>query len=115
MDRTNMLAAALALFSLSGCVSVGPDFTRPDPSLPSVSFFGEPEPAVTDASLAATKGDLPPTDPTWWAAFHDPILTSLAERSAAANLDVAAATLRLIESRVSTRRHRLGGASNGQW
>lgn len=99
MDRNSMLAAALALFSLSGCVSVGPDFTRPDPSLPSVSFFGEPEPAVTDASLAATKGDLPPTDPRWWAAFHDPILTSLAERSAAANLDVAAATLRLIESR----------------
>ncbi len=91
----------LALLPLAGCVSVGPDFAAPDPFLPSISFIGKPGPlAVANrAPEASAKGDTLPVDPAWWAAFRDPILTSLAGRVAAANLDVNSATLKLAESR----------------
>ncbi|MGH6869103.1 MAG: efflux transporter outer membrane subunit, partial [Methylocella sp.] len=89
------------MFPFAGCVSVGPDFEAPDPLLPSVSFFGKPGPSAiaNPAPAASAKGDTSPVDPTWWAAFRDPILTSLAGRVAAANLDVNSATLKLAESR----------------
>ena len=90
----------LTLLPLAGCVSVGPDFEPPDPLLPSVSFFGKPGPLGPNHTRAASaKGDASPVDPAWWAAFRDPILTSLAGRVAAANLDVNTATLKLAESR----------------
>lgn len=94
-EKSSMLVAAVALLSISGCVSVGPDFEPPDPMLPSVSFFGKPEPAA----LAPARGDFPPPDPKWWTSFHDPTLTSLAERVTTANLDVRTATVRLAQSR----------------
>ncbi|MGA9728066.1 MAG: efflux transporter outer membrane subunit [Methylocella sp.] len=98
--KNDTLAAMLALLALAGCVSVGPDFEAPDPLLPSISFFGKPEPLVPNhAPVASAKGDASPVDPKWWAAFRDPILTSLAGRVAAANLDVNSATLKLAESR----------------
>ncbi len=90
----------LALPPLAGCVSVGPDFEAPDPLLPSVSFSSKPGPLVPSrAPEASTKSDASPVDPAWWTAFRDPILTSLARRVAAANLDVNSATLKLAESR----------------
>lgn len=77
---------------LVGCM-VGPDFVPPNPQLPATSFMG-------DSGVAAADGNLPPpTDPTWWAVFRDPILTGLASRIAAANLDVRTATVRLAQSR----------------
>ncbi|MGH6812875.1 MAG: efflux transporter outer membrane subunit [Methylocella sp.] len=100
-EKNGTLAAMLAPLALAGCVSVGPDFEAPDPLLPSISFFGKPEPSAVanHAPAASAKGDVSPVDPTWWAAFRDPILTSLAARVATANLDVNSATLKLAESR----------------
>jgi NodT family efflux transporter outer membrane factor (OMF) lipoprotein len=98
--KIRMLAAVLTLLPPAGCVSVGPDFEPPDPLLPSVSFFGKSGPLVPNrAPAASAKGDVSPVDPAWWTAFRDPILTSLAGRVAAANLDVNSATLKLAESR----------------
>ncbi|MGQ0446134.1 MAG: efflux transporter outer membrane subunit [Beijerinckiaceae bacterium] len=93
------MAATLVLLPLAGCVSVGPDFEAPDPLLPSVSFSGKPGPLGPNHVPASVNGDDSPVDPTWWAAFRDPVLTSLAGRVAAANLDVKSATLKLAESR----------------
>jgi NodT family efflux transporter outer membrane factor (OMF) lipoprotein len=90
-------AAALTLLALCGCASVGPDFVTPDPMLPAVSFFGKPEPAIAEAKPAPV--DFSGRDSRWWAVFCDPLLTSLAERVASANLDVATQTVRLAESR----------------
>jgi NodT family efflux transporter outer membrane factor (OMF) lipoprotein len=92
-----MFAAALALLALCGCVAAGPDFVPPDPMLPGGSFLGKPEPALDQASLAPN--GFSGADPRWWGVFRDPVLTSLAERAAAANLDLRTATLRLAESR----------------
>jgi NodT family efflux transporter outer membrane factor (OMF) lipoprotein len=95
-------AAALAALLTSGCYSVGPDFTPPDPLLPRASFSGRPQPqgpgekaALADSARPAS----PLTDAAWWRRFRDPALTALAERVAGANLDVQTATVRLEESR----------------
>jgi len=40
-----------------------------------------------------------PVDPNWWTIFNDPQLTALAQRVAAENLDVKAASFRLDQSR----------------
>ncbi|VTZ48093.1 RND transporter [Methylocella tundrae] len=97
-----LAAATLASLLTSGCYSVGPDFTPPDPLLPRASFFGKPvarsqEERAADAATADAARA--PADAAWWKAFHDPTLTSLVNRVADANLDVATATLRLGESR----------------
>ncbi|MGK3879534.1 hypothetical protein ABI055_14910, partial [Enterococcus faecium] len=52
--------------------------------------------------LEAARRSLPavaPVDLTWWRSFGDPTLTRLCERTAAENLDVQTATIRLAESR----------------
>ncbi|CAM5309069.1 Toluene efflux pump outer membrane protein TtgF [Aquamicrobium terrae] len=79
-------AALAATLALAGCM-VGPDFVPPDPQLPEISF-------------AEGERHMPsPTDPQWWSVFRDPVLTGLASRVAASNLDVQTATVRLAESR----------------
>ncbi len=61
------VAAPLLLATLSGCRSVGPDYRRPDVSLPT-SYRHQPTPAATPLA--------PPTD-TWWTIFADPTLDAL--------------------------------------
>jgi outer membrane protein TolC len=88
----NLLAAIGTSGLMVGC-AVGPNFVQPDSNLPEVSFRGDNGKVVADARLPA------PTDPTWWRVFRDPVLTSLEQQVAAANLDVRTATVRLAESR----------------
>ena len=82
----------LVAAALGGC-NVGPDFAPPDPQLPSMSFFGKPEPRSPEPAFA------PSLDAKWWRQFKDPTLSALVERASAANLDVRAATERLWQSR----------------
>ena len=102
-----LCAAALsALFA--GC-AVGPNVVRPTPQAPahwsaraiSAPAAAEPLPAEQSA---------PPPSPSavteqsaqqaaWWAAFNDPMLTSLVERGQSSNLDLRVAVLRIEEAR----------------
>ena len=91
-SKRRLVAVVMAPMLLAGCM-VGPDFVLPDPHLPETSFNGDNGVPVSDARLP------PPTDPTWWAVFHDPVLTGLERQVAEANLDVRTATIRLAESR----------------
>ncbi len=86
-DILRVFVWVFASASLAGC-NAGPDFAPPDPGLPKGSFSSE-----------EARGALSPPSPTWWKAFRDPVLTELAARVAAANLDVKTATIRLAESR----------------
>jgi NodT family efflux transporter outer membrane factor (OMF) lipoprotein len=90
--KRRLIGVVMAPMLLAGCM-VGPDFVLPDPHLPETSFNGDNGVPVSDARLP------PPTDPTWWAVFHDPVLTDLERHVAEANLDVRTATIRLAESR----------------
>ena len=67
-DKSGVLAAALALLALCGCVPVGPDFVPPDSMLPSVSFLGKSEPAIAGVTLAPS--DLSGVDPKWLSLIH---------------------------------------------
>jgi NodT family efflux transporter outer membrane factor (OMF) lipoprotein len=91
-NKRRLIAALAAPILVAGCM-VGPDFVPPDPHLPETSFNGDNGVVVPDARLP------PPTDPTWWAVFRDPVLTDLERHVAEANLDVRTATIRLAESR----------------
>lgn len=88
-SSTRLLLIVMSAMPL-GC-SVGPNFTRPDPHVPPGW-----SPAST-ASGALTTG--PQAVVAWWAAFQEPTLTSLIERSTASNLDLRAAVLRITEAR----------------
>jgi len=97
LSKGRAIPAVLVCGVLCGCAAVGPDFVPPDPMLPATSFFGRPEPAITEPKSAPI--DFSGGDARWWTVFRDAKLTSLAERLASANLDVRSATIRLAESR----------------
>lgn len=79
------LLLAMTLGTLAGC-SVGPDFVRPTPALPSHW-------QAADAPHGAV-------DRQWWQQLGDPQLTALVERAASANLDVRSAAIRVAQSRI---------------
>jgi NodT family efflux transporter outer membrane factor (OMF) lipoprotein len=82
----------LALLA-AGC-TVGPDWQHHAMWAPSSWLPGGAHaPTVASAPVSG------PADPHWWTVFHDPELTSLETRVAAANLTVRLATIRLVESR----------------
>lgn len=92
---------SLAVFALSlllsGC-AVGPDFEKPKALVPS-SWSASPvrsNPAFTQLPSRVVTG---PMDATWWRQFNDPVLTSLEERAAKANLSLRTAAIRLTQSR----------------
>lgn len=81
-----LLAAGALALATSGCILKS---DLPDPALD-----------VPAAYKAAAKGDpearLPPLD--WWRAFRSPELTALMEEAQTVNLDIAAATARIIQA-----------------
>lgn len=81
-------ACALALL-LDGC-AVGPDYHRPQPSLPSVYPEVEQSDGQAPASLAATK--------VWWTLFNDTVLDDLVERAFARSYDLQQAAARIEEA-----------------
>lgn len=83
--------AALLVAGLSTGCAVGPDYVRPDLSLPG-QFRGQAaaaqRPATSGAELA-----------TWWAGFGDPQLTHFVTLALEQNLDLAQASARLTQAR----------------
>ncbi len=80
---------------LAGC-TVGPDWKHPAMWSPSGWFAAHgPETGKPTPSQPVAE----PVDAAWWNILHDPELTSLEQRVAAANLNVRIATIRLAESR----------------
>jgi NodT family efflux transporter outer membrane factor (OMF) lipoprotein len=84
VTRTIALVASLGL---AAC-AVGPDYTRSDRALPP-AWSEAPAAAQVDPALALAD---------WWERFEDPLLTSLVERAARANLDVRVASARVREA-----------------
>jgi NodT family efflux transporter outer membrane factor (OMF) lipoprotein len=92
--RTPTLAVLLC-FALNGCL-VGPNFERPQTSTPDV--FNR-----TQAAQASSKAVESEFSRHWWTLFNDPMLDSLEQQLTDANLDVAAASARLRQSRAEQR------------
>ncbi len=94
---------ALLLFSLSGCVSVGPDYVHPDIAIPA-AWNNKQESYVPSGSLDTSMLT------TWWTTLNDAELTSLIERAVQGNLD-----LREAEARVREARARRGASAAEQF
>ena len=85
----------LACFTMTGCM-VGPNFKPPQSATPDV--FNRTQTAhATSKPVEADFGA------QWWTLFNDPTLDSLEQQLADANLDVAAASARLRQSRAEQR------------
>jgi NodT family efflux transporter outer membrane factor (OMF) lipoprotein len=93
--------AAATLAILTGC-KVGPNFKAPQEPVPD-QYSG----AATSAPQASA--DAPPESSFWWQQFHDPQLDALEDKAAAGNLDLKAAYLRIVESRVQVQSARAQG------
>jgi len=92
--RTPLLLV-LSCLALSGCL-VGPNFEHPLAATPDVF-------SRTDSAQGPSRPVQSEFDPDWWKLLGDPILNSLEERLSDANLDVAAASARLLQSRAQQR------------
>jgi len=80
---------AAGVFLLTGCITVGPDYERPEVEAPDAwhSFALE----------GLSKGEA--ALQTWWQLFNDPMLNGLIVRAAEANLDLELALWRVEEAR----------------
>ena len=93
---------------LTGCLTMGPDYERPE--LPVPEAYSQPA-DTTEAQPA-------PVD-DWWKLFGDPVLDALVEEALAANQDLAAAVARVDEARAlagiarAERLPQLSGAASG--
>lgn len=85
----------LACLAMTGCM-VGPDFKRPQTQTPDV--FDR-----TQTAQASSKPVESEFNPQWWTLFNDPTLDSLEQQLSDTNLDVAAASARLRQSRAEQR------------
>jgi NodT family efflux transporter outer membrane factor (OMF) lipoprotein len=86
----------LACLAMAGC-TVGPDFERPSASTPPQVFDR------TQSAQASSKAVEAAFSRDWWTLFNDPTLNALEQQLADANLDVAAASARLRQSRAEQR------------
>ncbi len=103
------LRCAAALSALIAGCAVGPNFAPPKPQAPA-HWSARATSAPASAQLPADESPPPPSSlsavteqsapqPEWWAAFNDPLLSSLLERGKSSNLDLRAAVLRIEEAR----------------
>jgi NodT family efflux transporter outer membrane factor (OMF) lipoprotein len=86
------VSGLMIVLALSGCATVGPDYVRPEVSIP------DKWNAETGASLTGIGTDAK-TLAEWWSTLNDPELTSLIERAIQGNLDLRKATARVREAR----------------
>jgi multidrug efflux system outer membrane protein len=93
--RARHIVALLLACALTGCTVVGPDFLKPKAEVPPAWTKTGLEPAGKTPSMATTQ----PAAEAWWESFHDPVLTSLIGKAAAANLDLRESALRIAEAR----------------
>ncbi len=93
--RTLRSLALVALgCALAGC-TVGPNFVKPKPNVPA---HWSATARANGAEGTAHVTSAPAQTVAWWASFDDPVLTSLVQQSAAQNLDVKQAVLRIMEA-----------------
>ena len=90
MKRIGSITAVFSFFLLGGC-AVGPNYKRPQVSVPE-------QWTVAPARGTSTK---PIQTDEWWSSFQDPELNSLIERAVSRNLDLKLALERVQEARAA--------------
>ncbi len=90
--------AAGACLLLGGC-AVGPNFVKPKAHVPAHWSVTAQRNGAAGTSHVSTAE---PASVAWWSDFHDPLLSTLVRQSAAQNLDVREAVLRIREAETQT-------------
>ena len=88
----SILPAVVIGLVLSGCATVGPNYTKVEPDAP-IKWHTELAGGLT------TEGLQPETLAQWWSTLNDPELESLVERAIKGNLDLKSAHARIREAR----------------
>ena len=86
----SLVASGLAALCVAGCAT-GPDYVRPETSMPAAWHASLEGGAMAEAVPAAA----------WWHTLDDPTLTELIDRALADNLDVKIAEARVREARAA--------------
>ena len=94
--RTRLAPPLLAVMSLLGACTVGPNYRPPAPAT-----LGVPAAYATPAPAASTEPGARPDMQHWWTSFGDPQLTAITELALRQNLDIAQAVSRLRQARES--------------
>ncbi len=88
-----------AVLTVAGCMTVGPEYIKPTPSMPEY-WLQSIDPALVPDKTSIYR---------WWTVFEDPMLTQLIEQAADSNLELKVAFARVNEARA-----RLGAVSGEQ-
>jgi multidrug efflux system outer membrane protein len=86
MMHTRLFATALIVTALAGCMTVGPDYQRPQVETP------EQWPGATATETLSS---------TWWRAYGDPVLDQMVDDALLHNLDLRRAIARVNEARAA--------------
>ena len=86
MKSTRLFPAALIAAVLAGCMTVGPDYKRPQVDTP------EQWPGATAADTIS---------PMWWKVYGDPVLDQMIDEALVHNLDLRRAIARVDEARAA--------------
>ena len=91
MTKPPLRMIALLLL-LTGCVAVGPDYSRTEAPVPA---------QFSALEKGGFRGETPPGAflDAWWHSFDDPLLDALMERLVCRNLDLRIASARLMQAR----------------
>ncbi len=92
--RTGRTTVPMLLALLTAACTVGPDYAKPEVTLPA---------AYRGAESTRTRAVAPPALDAWWTGFNDPLLTTVVERALTQNLDLMQASVRIAESRAVAR------------
>jgi NodT family efflux transporter outer membrane factor (OMF) lipoprotein len=82
-----------AILMLSGCMTVGPEYTRPETETPG-AWLKEIEGIVADRESEEE------ILAKWWTTFNDPVLSDLMERAVAGNLSLKQALISVRQARI---------------
>lgn len=93
MNQLRTLLACVAALAAAGCTTVGPNYHRPELSLPAAYRGADAAPAATAAAGAATFGEL-----EWASVFPDPDLRELIHTALQQNFDVRVAASRILQA-----------------
>ena len=85
---TSVILASLSLFFITGCTTLGPDFTTPE--APVATDWTGIDPELVD--------NQPADHPEWWTVFNDPVLNHLIETAQSQNLTLRSAGIRVLQA-----------------
>ncbi len=94
--------AGMGALVVAGC-TVGPDFHKPQPKMPTTWASPTSQPTTQASALV-------PNLAKWWTSFNDPMLNSLIVRAAEGNLDLKQAEARIRQARAAR-----GVAASALW